>query len=87
MARKNGYYAGLERPIAWCQMPGCNNSRARFSARDGKRLCRDCRAKLRKCDCQNPPPHPDAEGTFHVSESCPIHGTINGFTPFTTLIR
>lgn len=35
------------------------------------------------CDCQNPPPYPDAEGCFGVSESCPIHGPIPGFTPFT----
>lgn len=26
-----------------------------------------------KCDCQNPPPHEGAEGTFQVSEQCPVH--------------
>lgn len=35
------------------------------------------------CDCQNPPPCDGAEGIWHVSEDCPIHGPIPWFTPFT----
>lgn len=31
------------------------------------------------CDCANPPPSRDAEGVFHVSEDCPVHGPIQGF--------
>lgn len=26
------------------------------------------------CTCDNPPPHPGAEGVFHTSDDCPIHG-------------
>jgi hypothetical protein len=39
--------------------------------------------KKNECDCAFPPPDPEAEGCFHVSESCPIHGPIHGFVPCT----
>jgi hypothetical protein len=69
--KRNGYWSGLERPAATCSR--CYRGRTRVG-RDGKRLCKACRDDLRACDCQNPPPHHDAEGTWHVSVHCPIHG-------------
>jgi phage FluMu protein Com len=43
-----GYWGGLDRPVAWCSAPGCRNTGARVSKRDGRRLCKGCRAALRE---------------------------------------
>lgn len=45
MSRGRSYWAGLERPIAWCSMPGCGARGAR-EGKDGRRLCPACRAAL-----------------------------------------
>ena len=50
-----GYWAGLERPIAWCQAPGCRSRRARVG-KDGRRLCPSCRVAQRSAE---PPPRCD----------------------------
>ena len=45
------YYAGVDRPISWCDslqgVERCWNGRARWSKRDNQRLCKECRALLR----------------------------------------
>ena len=41
-----GYFAGIDRPIAWCECCRVNQN-ARYSKVDGKRLCKECRAKER----------------------------------------
>ncbi len=46
MNRYAGYWAGLERPIAWCSTPMCGARNAR-EGKDGVRLCSKCRAAKR----------------------------------------
>lgn len=43
---RNAWWAGLERPISWCQ--NCPNRRARYSHKDNKTLCAECRANIRQ---------------------------------------
>ena len=43
----NGYWSGLERPIAWCKGFGCGRTGAREAKSDGLRLCKACRAEVK----------------------------------------
>jgi hypothetical protein len=38
------YYAQIERVYSHCQNPTCFNIGARYSKKDGKTLCKHCRA-------------------------------------------
>ena len=41
------YYAQVERVYSHCQGNGCQEIGARFSKKDGKTLCKDCRRKCK----------------------------------------
>ncbi len=46
---KAAYWSQLERPISWCDNRDvCGNRGARYSKKDEKKLCRCCRATLKK---------------------------------------
>lgn len=48
MSKGNGYWAGLERPIAWCE-GRCGKRRVR-AGKDGRRLCAECRERAKAAD-------------------------------------
>jgi hypothetical protein len=49
---RSAYWAGLERPIAWCEARVCGNRGARYSKKDGLTLCKSCRDAQRKNKCR-----------------------------------